>query len=134
VGLSLEVIKVNLPKILEKIDLELMPFCGIGGDVVLLTAIVGTGCLILRDEGCTFPTMKLFARTTKLEKAGDVQTGTIHDWRLNWFDVDCVLRFEVLVGDLEGKDSSGFSGSQGSKVEGHLFNNFVPFFGGHQGA
>lgn len=110
-GPSLEVVEVNLLKIFEKIDLEFMPFCGTGCVVVLLTAIVGTGCLILRDKSCTFPTAKLFASTTKLEKVGDERIGAIRDWRLNRFDVNRVLCFVVFVGDLGGKDSSGFSGN-----------------------
>jgi hypothetical protein len=41
-----------------------------------------------------------------------------------------VLGFVVLVGDLGSRDTSGFSGNQGTKAEGHLVDDFLPLFFG----
>lgn len=32
-----------------------------------------------------------------MEKPGNEQNGTIHDWCINWFDVNGMLGFVVLV-------------------------------------
>jgi hypothetical protein len=129
VGPSLEIVEVNLLKVLEKVDLEFVPFGRTSCVVVFLIAIVEAGCLVLRDESGTLPTTKLFASATKLEMAGDERIGAICDRGCDRFDVYRVLRYIVLVGDLGGEDSRGFSGNRGGKVEGHLFDDFLPFFG-----
>jgi hypothetical protein len=71
VGPSLKIIDVDLLKVFEKINLEFMPLGWISCVVVIITAAVGAGCLILRNEGGTFPTTKLLTSMTKLEKAGN---------------------------------------------------------------
>ena len=68
VGPSLKIVDVDLLEVFEKIDLEFMPLGWVSCVVVVVTAAVGASCLILRNEGGTFPTTKLLTSMAKLER------------------------------------------------------------------